>query len=135
VLVVGAGPAGVAVAESAAEHAGAGEIAVTLAGGEPGLPYNRVALSDHLAGFKSAAALNLRDRDWYERHGIELRVGDDVVEIDTAGRVATTRAGVALPYDSLVLATGSQPLVPPIEGIDRDGVVAFPCPSSTWSTA
>jgi ferredoxin-nitrate reductase len=124
-LVVGAGPAGVAAAESAIKHARGGEWSVTLVGGERGLPYNRVALSDHLAGLKSAAALNLREHEWYAENRVELHVGDDVVEVDTAARVAMTRAGHRLPYDALVLATGSQPLLPPITGIDRPGVFAF----------
>ena len=124
-VIVGAGPAGVAVAESVTAHARQGDWKITLVGRESGLPYNRVALSDHLAGFKSAAALNLRERDWYAERGIDLLVGDDVVEVDQAARVAVTRSGATLPYDALVLATGSQPLLPPVEGIDRDGVVAF----------
>jgi ferredoxin-nitrate reductase len=124
-LIVGAGPAGVATAESVVEHARPGSWAITLAGREPGLPYNRVALSDHLAGFKSAAALNLRDRGWYAERGIDLRVGDEVADVDPVERVALTRSGERLRYDAMVIATGSQPLLPPIEGIDRDGVVAF----------
>ena len=123
--MIGGGPAGVATIDSLMANSQPGEWQVTLVGREPGLPYNRVALSDHLAGDKSASSLALRDRRWYEQRGIELWTGDEVAAIDGARRVATTRGGRALHYDALVLATGSQPLLPPIEGLDRDGVFAF----------
>jgi ferredoxin-nitrate reductase len=124
-VIVGAGPAGVATAESVIANSAPGAWQITLVGREPGLPYNRVALSDHLAGHKTEEALRLRDDDWYREHGVTLHSGDEVVSLDTVGRVVTTRSGLRLPYDALVLATGSKPLMPPIEGADLDGVFAF----------
>ena len=124
-VIVGAGPAGMATAESVLANAAPGSWEITLVGREPGLPYNRVALSDRLAGRKSDDALLLHDAEWFVRNGVALRSGDEVVSVDTTARVATTREGVRLPYDALVLATGSRPLLPPIEGTDLDGVFPF----------
>ena len=124
-VIIGAGPAGVATAESVIANSAPGAWQITLVGREPGLPYNRVALSDHLAGHRTSEALALHDGGWYHEHGVTLHSGDEVVSVDTTGRVVSTRSGLRLPYDSLVLATGSKPLMPPIEGVDLDGVFAF----------
>ncbi len=124
-VIVGAGPAGVATAESVIANSAPRAWQITLIGREPGVPYNRVALSDHLAGHKSEDALRLHDGDWYHERGVTLHSGDEVVSADTSARVVTTRSGLQLPYDALVLATGSKPLMPPIKGADLDGVFAF----------
>ena len=119
------GTGGVATAESVIANSAPGAWQITLVGREPGLPYNRVALSDHLAGHRTSEALALHDGGWYHEHGVTLHSGDEVVSVDTTGRIVSTRSGLRLPYDSLVLATGSKPLMPPIEGVDLDGVFAF----------
>src|SRR5207248_11323434 len=46
----------------------------------------------------------------------DLRLGDPAVSIDAAGRTVTSASGLVTPYDALVLATGSTPFVPPIDG-------------------
>ncbi|WP_157591784.1 molybdopterin-dependent oxidoreductase [Solirubrobacter soli] len=115
VLIVGGGPAGVATAETLLEH---GDFAITIASDESGLPYDRVGLTDHLAGVREAADLPLHDKRWYRERGITL-----------CGAILDARDGVArtargeVPYDALVLATGSKPFIPPIEGIER--AIAF----------
>ncbi len=95
-VVVGAGPAGLAAAESTLIHSPPGSWRVTLVGREPGLPYDRVALSDRLAGNRTEVSLNLRERDWYAANDVELCAGDEVVSVDTAARVARTARGQEL---------------------------------------
>ncbi|KPC79310.1 hypothetical protein ADL35_19700, partial [Streptomyces sp. NRRL WC-3753] len=56
-----------------------------------------------------------------ERHGITLHLGDPAVALDRTARTVTSAAGRVLPYDALVLATGSVPFVPPVPGHDLPG--------------
>jgi nitrite reductase (NADH) large subunit len=97
---------------------------VVVFGEEPRPAYDRVHLTELLAG-KSEADLTLAPAGWYAEHGIELRVGDPVVAIDREECVARSAAGATVPYDRLVLCTGSRPFVPPIVGADLPGVFAY----------
>jgi ferredoxin-nitrate reductase len=114
VLIVGGGHAGIATAESVLEHGG---WRILISSAETGLPYDRVGLSDHLAGHREATDLSLHDKLWYLDR--EIQFAPEIVEIDTELRVATAIDGMKLRYDALVLATGSRAFLPPIEGIER----------------
>ena len=123
-LVVGAGMAGLAAVEAVMEH-DPGAFAVTIVGAEPQLPYNRMRLSHALARDTAEPDLVLRDSDWFAQRGIEVRRGVGVTELDLGHREAELANGEALCWDRLVLATGSQPTLPPIDGLHRTGVHTF----------
>jgi nitrite reductase (NADH) large subunit len=93
--------------------------AITVFGDEPRAAYDRVHLSEYVGG-RSADDLSLAPAGWYAAHGVELRTGEPVLAIDRAARTVTSARG-ATPYDALVLATGSRPFVPPIDGADGPG--------------
>ncbi len=80
----------------------------------PRCPYDRVGLTDHLAGHREATDLPLHPKRWYREHGIAFC--DAIVDVDTERRIATTASGTQLSYDALVLATGSRAFIPPIDG-------------------
>ena len=82
-------------------------------------------LSSLLAGEVSAQDARFRDRGWYAEHGIELILGTPADSIDADARLLHLADGRKLGFDRLVLATGSQPLLPPIPGIDLKGVLTF----------
>ncbi len=89
---------------------------ITVFGEEKGGAYNRILLGRVLAG-EAPDAIVTKPASWYERHGVRLVDGMKVVRIDARRRSLGTGDGASHPYDVLVLGTGSQPLVPPLEGM------------------
>ncbi len=86
---------------------------------EPRLAYDRVHLTDFFS--TGADSLGLVEPGFYESRGVEVHVGDRAVAIDREARVVVSQSGRRIPYDRVVLATGSRPFVPPIEGVEGDG--------------
>ncbi|HEU4702227.1 MAG TPA: FAD-dependent oxidoreductase, partial [Conexibacter sp.] len=123
-LVVGGGMAGLAVVEQLLAH-GADGRALMIAGAEPSLPYDRIRLSAALAGETHPADLVLRDASWFAERGVELRSGSHVTALGLGERCAELSDGSLVEYDRVVLATGSQPALPPIAGLKRPGVHPF----------
>ena len=97
---------------------------IIVCGDEPRTPYDRVHLTDYFA-HRDAARLALAPRDWYAARDIELRLGTRVIRIDRRRREIATENGDTLGYDTLVLATGSAPFVPPVPGIATPGVFVY----------
>uniref|UniRef100_UPI00259367FE FAD-dependent oxidoreductase n=1 Tax=uncultured Cobetia sp. TaxID=410706 RepID=UPI00259367FE len=85
---------------------------VTVIGEEPHLPYNRIQLSPLLAGETRTEGLISQQADWFSRHGITRISGDPVSQIDRTARCVETASGDRIPYQRLVIATGSRPALP-----------------------
>jgi len=117
IVIVGHGMVGHKFLESLAE-AGLPQAHVTVLCEEPRAAYDRVHLSAFFSG-TSADALSLVEPGFFERTGYSLRLAARAASIDRAERTVTTADGEVLPYDKLVLATGSVPFVPPLPGRDR----------------
>lgn len=122
-VVIGSGMAGTACVEELLKT-DPSRFDVTVFGAEE-RNYNRVYLAQVLTGEKSLDDISLHDRDWYAEKGIRLHAGEKVTEIRRRSRVVATESGVEAPYDKLVFATGALPLMPPIPGIDKEGVLPF----------
>ncbi|HEX6897029.1 MAG TPA: FAD-dependent oxidoreductase, partial [Bryobacteraceae bacterium] len=122
-IIVGNGMAGVACAEQILKHGHDFEIAIY--GDETHVNYNRILLSNVLAGEKSADEIVLNDLDWYCSNRIQAHLGVRVAAIDRAGRRIVDDEGHAAPYDKLILATGSSPFIPKIPGVDKKNVHVF----------
>jgi nitrite reductase (NADH) large subunit len=123
-VVVGNGMVGHRLLTLLANRGALGRYRVTVVCGEPRPAYDRVNLSQWFQS-RDDEALAIADTGFFATHGIELMLGDPAVEIDRARRVVRSASGVELPYDRLVLATGSYPFVPPVEGRDRSGVFVY----------
>jgi nitrite reductase (NADH) large subunit len=123
-VVIGNGMAGMRVVEDLVGQA-PGLYDITVLGAEPRVNYNRIMLSPLLAGDKTFQDIVINDRDWYDAQGITLHAGDPAVQIDRREKVVISRDGRRLPYDTLLLATGSMPIVIPVPGHALPGVVGF----------
>ncbi|HEY6530693.1 MAG TPA: nitrite reductase large subunit NirB, partial [Acidimicrobiales bacterium] len=123
-VVVGNGMVGHRLLTELADRGALARLDVTVVGAERRAAYDRVALSSYFDG-RSADDLSMVEGDFFADHGIDLVLGDEVVDIDRTARVVTTASGRALPYDRLVLATGSYPFVPPLEGSDGPGCFVY----------
>jgi nitrite reductase (NADH) large subunit len=129
-VVVGNGMVGHRFLQRLVEGGGATRFAVTVFCDEPRLAYDRVNLSklfetDGDGEQKGPAKLALVGAGEYEAAGFEVRLGDRAVSIDRAARTVRSSRGDDVPYDVLVLATGSYPFVPPVEGRDRPGCFVY----------
>ncbi len=107
IIVIGAGQAGASCV--ARLRADGFEGRLTLIGAEPVPPYQRPPLSKaYLLGEMALDRLFLRPEAWYADHDVTLRLGQPVTDVDAAAQTVTV-GGEVLPYDALVLATGSTP--------------------------
>jgi 3-phenylpropionate/trans-cinnamate dioxygenase ferredoxin reductase subunit len=121
VVIVGAGHAGFQLAASLRQQGYEGS--VTLLGDEKVLPYQRPPLSkEYLEGKIGLDLLLMRPAAFYREHQIDYREGARVAVIDRASRRVGLASGEQLGYGHLVLATGARNRVPPLEGVELDGV-------------
>jgi nitrite reductase (NADH) large subunit len=104
-VVAGNGMAGMRTVEELLKLGVADRFSVTVFGSEPRGNYNRILLSPVLSG--------------------EAQADDPIVAIDRKRRLVRSRSGVVEPYDRLLLATGSDPIVLPLPGRELQGVVTF----------
>jgi nitrite reductase (NADH) large subunit len=123
-VVIGNGMAGCrAVTEILKRDPDRYEIAIL--GAEPRVNYDRIMLSPVLAGEKTYADIVINDEAWYRDNRIALHAGRKVEAIDREAGVVRAEGGLELPYDKLILATGSDPIRLPLAGADLPGVVTF----------
>ncbi|TCK08940.1 NAD(P)/FAD-dependent oxidoreductase [Marinobacterium mangrovicola] len=122
VVILGNGHAGVSVAEQLRRKKY--QSAVTLIGAEAGLPYQRPPLSkQYLKGEWDEARLLQRNAEFYRNNDIRLIAADPVISIDPSAHRLELKSGATLPWDKLVLATGSRLQKLEIPGADAEGVV------------
>ena len=97
---------------------------ITVVGEESRSAYDRIGLSALFTG-GVPADLDLAASGFYDDPAITLLLDDPALTVDRGGRTVTTASGRALCYDALVLATGSNPFVPPIPGADLPGCFVY----------
>lgn len=123
-ILVGNGMAALRFLEQLIER-GPDRYAVTVFGAEPCAGYNRVLLSALLAGERGRADLITHPDDWYAGHAIDYRKGATIAALDCAQKRVRDQDGRQYAYDKLVIATGSNPFVPPLPGRALAGVYTY----------
>ncbi len=124
IVVIGNGMVGHRFCEKMIEFDAANKYRIVTFCEEPRAAYDRVGLTTFFA-HRDAEKLMLANIQWYQRHGIELHIGDRANRIDRKNKIVTSERGAEIPYDHVVLATGSFPFVPPIPGVDKLGVFVY----------
>jgi nitrite reductase (NADH) large subunit len=106
-------------------EAAPGRYEVTIFNAEPRVNYDRIMLSPVLSGEKDYEQIIIHGDGWYIKNGITLYKGHKVVDIDRTAKTVTSDRGVIQPYDKLVIATGSVPLILPVPGNTLPGVLSY----------
>ena len=98
---------------------------VTIFNAEPRVNYDRIMLSPLLSGEKSFEQIVIHGDGWYVKHGVTLHKGVTVTAIDRATKTVTSARGLTVPYDKLLIATGSLPIIIPVPGHKLAGVLTY----------
>jgi nitrite reductase (NADH) large subunit len=124
VVVIGNGMVGHRFCERLVEFDTARRFRIVTFCEEPRPAYDRVNLTKYFE-HRKPEKLALATPDWYAERGITLHVGDRAIEIDRASHLVRSARGQEVPYDVVILATGSTPFVPPVPGVDKRGVFVY----------
>jgi 3-phenylpropionate/trans-cinnamate dioxygenase ferredoxin reductase component len=120
-VIVGAGLAGAKAAEALREGGYQGPVVLLAA--EDQRPYERPPLSkEYLQGAADRDTVFVHPADWYRDHDVDLRLGTSAAAIDRAAAEVILADGDRVPYDGLLLATGSSPRRLGVPGAELDGV-------------
>jgi nitrite reductase (NADH) large subunit len=123
-LVIGNGMASLKFLEELTAHAPR-RFQITVIGAEAEPAYNRVLLSSLLAGEIAPADVGMKSHQWYADSNITLLTGNTATSLDPTNKVAHLADGTVMPFDTCVLATGSQPIMLPLPGNQLPGVMTF----------
>lgn len=123
IVIIGGGHAGSQIAASLRSDGYDGPL--TLLTAEPDVPYQRPPLSKAFLKDPKHDLLPLRPESFYVKNNIGLRLAAEAQSIDRRHGVVRLTDGSSIPFDRVALATGSRPRLPPIAGIDLDGVMTL----------
>ncbi|MFW0794936.1 nitrite reductase large subunit NirB [Gordonia sp. CPCC 205515] len=118
VVVVGHGMVGHRFVQEIRERDNTNRFRVVVLSEEPVAAYDRVGLSSYVGSWESSS-MALTGNDYPGDDRVEVRLGESAATIDRDARRVTTSLGDDIAYDALVMATGSYPFVPPVDGKDN----------------
>ncbi|WP_372937078.1 nitrite reductase large subunit NirB [Seonamhaeicola sp.] len=124
IIVVGNGMVGYKFCEKFVAQDASKDFEILVFGEEPRPAYDRVHLSEYFEN-QDAKALEMAPSSWYKANGIELITGERVSDINRVAKTIKTAKNREFSYDYLIMATGSSPFVPPIKGVEKEGVFVY----------
>ncbi|PWG06004.1 nitrite reductase large subunit NirB [Polaribacter aquimarinus] len=124
IIVVGNGMVGYKFCEKFVAQSQDRDYKIIVFGEEPRPAYDRVHLSEFFEN-QDAKALEMAPAEWYSENGIDLIVDERVSDIHRNTKTIITAKNRTFNYDYLVLATGSSAFVPPIKGVEKEGVFVY----------
>ena len=116
-VIIGNSAAAIGTVSGIREFDSSGKI--TVISDEKYHTYSRPLISYWLQGKVSDKNIYYRPKDFYEKNGVETVLGKKVTKIDAANKAVVLEDGLSVPYDKLMVATGSKPFVPPMNGLDK----------------
>ncbi|GAD89325.1 nitrite reductase large subunit [Vibrio halioticoli NBRC 102217] len=114
-VIIGNGMVGHRYIEDLVEKTDVSNMDITVFCEEPRIAYDRVHLSSYFS-HHTAEELSLVKEGFYEKHGINVLIGERAINVNRENRIVHSSTGREIAYDKLVMATGSYPFVPPIKG-------------------
>jgi nitrite reductase (NADH) large subunit len=124
IVVVGNGMIGYKFCEKLLSKENSDYLQITVFGEEIRAAYDRVHLSEYFSG-KTADDLKMAPVDWYTNNNINLYLGDPIQRIDRLNKTVQSFHGIIEAYDYLIIATGSSAFVPPVPGVEKEGVFVY----------
>ena len=122
-VIIGNGVAGTTAAENIRKRDEKGRIVIFT---EEDLPfYNRIRLNEFISGDITEQDLIAKKEKWYSEKEIELKTGTRITGAEASGNIVVTDDKKRVPFDRLLIATGSHSFIPPIKGSDKKGVFAI----------
>ena len=119
-IIIGNGVAGTTAAENIRRNDSKGDI--TLVSVEDLPFYYRVRLPEVLSRSIAESELIAKKKDWYNEKKISLKLNTEIIQANSAEKTVLTADGATFDFDSLLLANGSHPFIPPIKGVGKKGV-------------
>ncbi|MDD4080111.1 MAG: FAD-dependent oxidoreductase [Eubacteriales bacterium] len=120
IVIIGSSIAGLSAAEAAREKDP--DCRIIILSEDSHLPYFRQRLCEVLHNREQAGKLYIHPEDWYQEQGFDLRLNEKVTRVLPAEKAVMLGSGERVPYDSLILASGSYSFLPPTKGFDLTGV-------------
>lgn len=119
IVLIGYGTVGARFAEELLPAVRSGAVTLTVVGAESDDAYNRVLIAEYAVGYADRESLEITDTDAAREAGVRILCGTSATSINRTRNTVSLGTGEQVPYDRLVLATGSRANVPTLEGVTR----------------